>query len=117
MPNRRPGTLSQRRTLLDDATRVVESDYAADLSLDDVARRIATSRRQLQRIYNEIGGTTFRDQLTQVRMDRAAELLSQNHSTIRDVANSVGYRQPAQFAKAFRSRHGVSPSEYRRSSG
>jgi AraC family transcriptional regulator, regulatory protein of adaptative response / methylphosphotriester-DNA alkyltransferase methyltransferase len=47
-------------------------------------------------------------------MDKAAELLSRNHSTIRDVANSVGYRQPAQFAKAFRARHGVSPSEYRR---
>jgi AraC family transcriptional regulator, regulatory protein of adaptative response / methylphosphotriester-DNA alkyltransferase methyltransferase len=114
MPNRRPGTLSQRRALLDDATRVVQAHYAQDLSLDDVARRIATSRRQLQRIYNEIGGTTFRDQLTKVRMDKAAELLSQNHSTIRDVAHMVGYRQPAQFAKAFRARHGVSPSEYRR---
>jgi AraC family transcriptional regulator, regulatory protein of adaptative response / methylphosphotriester-DNA alkyltransferase methyltransferase len=114
-PMQRELTVRTRSTLLREAIAVMEADYAADLRLDDVARRIATSRRQLQRIYNEIGGTTFRDQLTQVRMDKAAELLSQNHSTIRDVAYSVGYRQPAQFAKAFRARHGVSPSEYRRS--
>jgi transcriptional regulator GlxA family with amidase domain len=110
----RPATIRQRSALFDDATAVVQSDYATDLSLDEVARKIATSRRQLQRIYAEVGKTTFRDQLTRVRMQRAAELLSQNGVTVREVANRVGYRQPAQFAKAFRSHHGLSPSEYRR---
>src|SRR3712207_2400594 len=114
MPERRPGTTAQRTALYEDATRVVEAEYGTDLNLNDVARRIATSRRQLQRIYNEIGSTTFRDQLTAVRMQRAAELLSQNGYTVREVANRVGYRQPAQFAKAFRSHHGLSPSEFRR---
>jgi AraC-like DNA-binding protein len=32
---------------------------------------------------------------------------------VREVAHRVGYRQPAQFAKAFRRHHGVSPSAYR----
>ena len=114
MPERRPATTRQRTALFEDATRLVQAEFAEDLNLNDVARRIATSRRQLQRIYNEIGGTTFRDQLTQVRMERAAELLQRNGYTVREVANRVGYRQPAQFAKAFRSHHGLSPSEYRR---
>jgi AraC family transcriptional regulator of adaptative response / methylphosphotriester-DNA alkyltransferase methyltransferase len=117
MPERRPATTRQRTALFEDATRLVNAEFAEDLNLNDVARRIATSRRQLQRIYNEIGGTTFRDQLTQVRMDRAAELLTTNNTTVREVANSVGYRQPAQFAKAFRAHHGKSPSEFRRRDG
>ena len=33
--------------------------------------------------------------------------------TVREVAHRVGYRQPAQFAKAFRRHHGASPSAYR----
>jgi AraC-like DNA-binding protein len=33
--------------------------------------------------------------------------------TVREVAYRVGYRQPAQFAKAFRRHHGTSPSDYR----
>jgi AraC family transcriptional regulator of adaptative response / methylphosphotriester-DNA alkyltransferase methyltransferase len=114
MPERRPATTVQRTALYEDATRLVQAEYAQDLNLNDVARRIATSRRQLQRIYSEIGRTTFRDQLTQVRMQRAAELLSDNGITIREIAHRVGYRQPAQFAKAFRAHHGTSPSEFRR---
>ena len=70
-------------------------------------------RRQLQRAYAEIGNTTFREHLTAVRMDRAAEMLGMRGLTVREVAHRVGYRQPAQFAKAFRRHHGTSPSTYR----
>ena len=114
VPAIRPATQRQRESLFEDATEVVNREYASDLSLDEVARKIATSRRQLQRIYQEVGNTTFRDQLTQVRMERAAEMLSMNGVTVREVANRVGYRQAAQFAKAFRVHHGMSPSEYRK---
>ena len=113
MPIQRPSTISHRTSLFDDAVAIVESEYATELSLDDIARRVASSRRQLQRAYSEIGETTFRDHLTSVRMDKAAELLSARGLTIREVAFRVGYRQPAQFAKAFRRHHGVSPSDFR----
>ena len=73
----------------------------------------ASSRRQLQRAYAEIGQTTFRDHLTRVRMQKAAEMLATRGLTVREVAHRVGYRQPAQFAKAFRRHHGRSPSDHR----
>jgi transcriptional regulator GlxA family with amidase domain len=46
-------------------------------------------------------------------MDRAAELLRTERLSVREVAARVGYRQPAQFAKAFRRHLGLAPSEYR----
>jgi transcriptional regulator GlxA family with amidase domain len=113
MPIQRPSTVRHRTSLFEDAVAIVEAEYASELSLDDIARRVASSRRQLQRAYAEIGETTFREHLTGVRMDRAAELLSSRGMTVREVASRVGYRQPAQFAKAFRRHHGVSPSDYR----
>jgi AraC-like DNA-binding protein len=109
----RPATIRLRTSLFDDAVAIVESEFASDLSLDDIARRVASSRRQLQRAYSEIGNTTFREHLTGVRMERAAELLHIRGLTVRDVAHRVGYRQPAQFAKAFRRHHGVAPSDFR----
>ena len=87
------------------------------LSLDDIARRVASSRRQLQRAYAEIGRTTFRDHLTRVRMERAAEMLAARMLTVREVAHRVGYRQPAQFAKAFRRYRGIAPSDFRAGGG
>jgi AraC family transcriptional regulator, regulatory protein of adaptative response / methylphosphotriester-DNA alkyltransferase methyltransferase len=109
----RPATIRHRTSLFEDATAIVEAEYAADLSLDDIARRVASSRRQLQRAYAEIGGTTFRDHLTAVRMERAAEMLGTRGLTVREVAHRVGYRQPAQFAKAFRRYQGMAPSDFR----
>jgi AraC-like DNA-binding protein len=111
----RPATIRHRTSLFDDAVAIVDVEYAADLSLDDIARRVASSRRQLQRAYAEIGGTTFREHLTGVRMDRAAEMLQTRGLTVREVAHRVGYRQPAQFAKAFRRHHGLAPSDFRAS--
>ena len=113
MPTQRPSTIRLRASLLEEANAIVDREYASDLSLDDIARRVASSRRQLQRAYAEIGGTTFREHLTAVRMERAAELLARRSVTVREVAHRVGYRQPAQFAKAFRRHHGVAPSDYR----
>jgi transcriptional regulator GlxA family with amidase domain len=113
MPMQRPATISLRTSLFEDAVAIVEAEFATELSLDDIARRVASSRRQLQRAYSEIGHTTFREHLTAVRMDRAADLLLLRDLTVRDVAHRVGYRQPAQFAKAFRRHHGVAPSGFR----
>lgn len=115
MQMQRPATINHRTSLFEDAIAIVEDEYADDLSLDDIARRVASSRRQLQRSYAEIGDTTFREHLTAVRMQKAAALLEPHGPTVREVAHRVGYRQPAQFAKAFRRHHGVSPSEFRTS--
>ena len=49
-------------------------------------------------------------------MDRAAAILRERGLTVREAAAAVGYRQPAQFAKAFRRHHGLAPSELRRGS-
>ena len=113
MPVQRPTTTRLRRSLYEEAIAIVEQEYAADLALDEIARRVATSRRQLQRSYAEVGRTTFREHLTAVRMERAGDLLRQESLTIREVAHRVGYRQPAQFAKAFRRHHGTAPSGFR----
>jgi AraC family transcriptional regulator of adaptative response / methylphosphotriester-DNA alkyltransferase methyltransferase len=109
----RQSTLYRRRALFDEALAAIERDYADEnLSLDSVARSIATSRRQLQRVFGE-RHTGFRRELQRVRMTRAAELLLDRALPVAAVARAVGYRQPAQFSKAFRHHHGRPPSEAR----
>src|SRR5436190_3634087 len=110
MPQQRSSTVRLRTSLFEEAVAIVAEEYERDLALDELARRLASSRRQLQRAYAEIGHTTFREHLTRVRMARAADMLLGSELTIREVARRVGYRQPAQFAKAFRREHGVTPS-------
>jgi AraC family transcriptional regulator, regulatory protein of adaptative response / methylphosphotriester-DNA alkyltransferase methyltransferase len=110
---KRPATLERRLALFEDAAEIVRSEYPQPLALDDVAHRVASSRRQLQRAFAEAGETTFRTYLQKVRMIRAAELLRHDSIPVNRVARAVGYRQPAQFAKAFRRHHGAPPSAFR----
>jgi AraC family transcriptional regulator, regulatory protein of adaptative response / methylphosphotriester-DNA alkyltransferase methyltransferase len=45
-------------------------------------------------------------------MEHAGELLRSGSGSVKEVAEAVAYRQPAQFAKAFRRHHGVLPSTF-----
>ena len=110
---KRPATVERRRALFLEAVSIIDAEYSKKLALDDLARRVATSRRQLQRAFAEAGETSFRSYLQRVRMERAAELLRAGESPVNQVASAVGYRQPAQFAKAFRRHHGTPPSTFR----
>jgi AraC family transcriptional regulator of adaptative response / methylphosphotriester-DNA alkyltransferase methyltransferase len=112
-PVMRQSTRHRRLALFHDALVAIRRDYPDEaLSLGSVAHAIATSRRQLQRVFAE-HGTSFRGELQRVRMARAAELLRGGDLSVGAVARAVGYRQPAQFSKAFRRHHGRPPSDLR----
>ncbi|MEV4859756.1 helix-turn-helix domain-containing protein [Streptomyces ossamyceticus] len=53
----------------------------------------------------------------QQRIDIAARLLAdavQTGRSVTDIAYAVGFKDASHFARAFKSRHCVSPREYRR---
>lgn len=108
----RAATLRRYEELLAAATAIVEADYASDLQLPAVAARVFCSTRTLERAYSEVGETTFRGHLRQVRLRRGAELLATGDVRVRHAARRVGYRHAAQFAQAFQLEFGVLPHEY-----
>ena len=110
----RPATAARRKELFNEASAIMALEYSDALTLEDLARRLATSPRQLQRAFSEAGEPGPRAYLRRVRMTRAAELL-ENGWSVREAADLVGYSQPAQFAKAFRREQGRLPAEVRRS--
>src|SRR4051812_13923594 len=109
----RTTTIRTRATLAHEAMAVMHADYAADITLDDVARQLAPPRRQLQRCFDEHSDAPFRQSLARIRMHRAAELLADTAMPVRAIAAEVGYRQPSQFARAFGRTHGLTPARYR----
>jgi AraC-like DNA-binding protein len=110
----RPDTLSAHRRLYLLARVVVARHYRRELTLTMVAEAVASSPRQLQRVYAEFGDTTFREDLLERRMAAAAELLIEQRSIpVADVARLVGYHQAPYFARAFRRRYGLSPARFR----
>jgi AraC family transcriptional regulator of arabinose operon len=109
----RPRTAESLSGLYRESCAIVLRHYRRPLTVAVVARALASSPRQVQRAFEEVGETSFSAVLREARLWAAAELLSQQPLTVRQVSLLVGYRQPAHFAKAFRRRWGVAPAHYR----
>ena len=61
--------------------------------------------------FRELFGTTVFNYLTEQRMKQAEELLRSGKLSIAEVANLIGYSQPASFAAVFKRKFGITPSE------
>ena len=77
-----------------------------------VADAIGASVRTLQRRLSNID-TTFSAILEEARMTSANRLMLQSDCTLIDIANDLGYSDPAHFTRAFRRWMGLSPCTYR----
>jgi AraC-like DNA-binding protein len=110
----RPETIATRQRLYLLARVVIVRHYRRELTLALVVSRLSSSPRQLQRAFEQFGGTTFTEDLLARRMSVAAQLLVQQRSLrVEDVARLVGYSEAPHFAHAFRRRYGLSPARFR----
>jgi AraC-like DNA-binding protein len=93
---------------------VITRHYRAPLTLDAVARALASSPRQITRAFAHCGEVGFHEELNTRRLNVAAQLLIEQPAiAVRDVARLVGFRQASHFARAFRSRYGLTPAAFR----
>jgi AraC-like DNA-binding protein len=96
--------------------RRIETDFAdPELSAGGVANDLGISLRTLQALLAG-SGTSFVQELTAARLDRASDMLSDPRAgalTVGEIAFRCGLLDPGYFARAFRKRFGATPSEWR----
>lgn len=80
-------------------------------SLIELAELVGVSDRTLRRGFRELFGTTVFGYLTQMRMEKAEQLLRGTNMNVAEVANLVGYSHLGHFAAAFKRKYGITPSQ------
>ena len=83
-----------------------------ELTVEQVAAEVGISRVHLHRKLKELTGQTSRDFIRNLRLRKAAEMLSEKKYAISELADAVGFHSASSFATAFKDLFGVSPSEY-----
>lgn len=81
--------------------------------VEDIAQRLDTSVRGLQRKLKE-AGTSFSELQKDCRMTLASELLINSELPIESVAKQLGFSDRRSFTRIFTKRYGVSPMGYRK---
>lgn len=97
------------------AIQYIENHYKDDkLSLPKVAEHIEFSTAYFSRTFKDEIGKSFVHYLTELRMEKAKDILKNPYNKSYEVAYSVGYIDYPHFSKAFKKYYGLSPSEYRK---
>jgi two-component system response regulator YesN len=85
-----------------------------DLSLNQICSYLSISTSRFSSIFKEATGKTFMEVLTNVRMERAKQLLRQTSLKNYEIAERVGFSDPHYFSIAFKKMTGKTPKEYAR---
>lgn len=84
-----------------------------DLSLNTIRDEFAISISYFSAIFKATTGTTFVDYLTQIRIEKAKELLLITEKRAGEIAAEVGFADPHYFSITFKRVTGLTPRDYR----
>lgn len=103
-----PGELYVRYAL-----EYMMNHYNEKIKIDDLADIIGISRSYFTGIFKKEVKMSPQEYLKNLRMEKAAFLLHSSEESIQEIAQQSGYEDSLSFSKAFKQKHGVSPSVFR----
>ncbi len=111
--NTHPEDAAAERMRLATLEHLVDSHFHEDVTLTSAAELLQVSPRQLARIVRSRYGASLHSTLLEKRLETAAKLLTTTDQPCGDIGKAVGFGTSTTFYRAFRTRYGVTPKEYR----
>lgn len=97
---------------IDKAISMMQSEYSSGITVAEIAKQINLDRCYFSALFKKEIGISPIDYLTELKLRKAAELISVYGKSPTTVANSVGYADYCHFSKAFKKLFGCSPRKY-----
>lgn len=89
-------------------------DVKCKLTIPELANMVGTNQTDLMKGFKSLYGCTIRAFLNKERMDKARTLLLSTDLSIRDIAESVGYKHSGKFTASFKKRYDLTPNQMRK---
>lgn len=115
--NLNPNTEDERYTgnniLIIKAISYISENFNTDISLDSIADMVFISPHYFSELFKKTLGIGFNEYIQKMRMEKAAELLSQAEFKVKEISSMVGYNDVSYFIRVFNKYFNMSPSIYR----
>lgn len=96
------------------AKKYINEHYMEPISLEEVSGIVAFNSSYFSTLFKKECGVTFLEYLSQLRVEKAKELLRNTELSIAEVCCSVGYLDVKHFNKTFKRYASISPLEFRK---
>jgi YesN/AraC family two-component response regulator len=103
------------RVIMQDIKRYIDEHYNdPNLSQSMLAEAFRLHPSSISRLFKEEYGVKFVDYVNSVRVEQAARLMGQGHTTVQDVAEQVGFVHSKTFISIFKKITGYTPGNYQK---
>lgn len=104
---------SNKNALIEQALGLIHASYTKELKLQDLAAELAVHPVWLSQLFKKEVGMNFLEYVTDLRMQKAKELLRGSSGKIYEIAEQVGYQDVQHFGRLFKKKTGMTPKAYR----
>ena len=104
---------SDRLKKIEPAIEYILQNYNKPITNESLASIIGVSCVYFRKLFTSIMGISPIAYLHEIRIQKAKEMLSSDHGSMADVAQSLGYTNLYDFSRDFKKRTGLSPSQYK----
>ncbi len=112
-PNRLTSNIEEQK-MIERIHKAIDRNMAnTEYTVDQLACDIGMSRANLYKKMQMMLGITPNNFMRNVRLKRAAELLTKSHVPVNQLLLMVGFQTPRYFSQCFRKMFGVTPTDYR----
>lgn len=110
-------TTSKYNDIISKAKIYIQENFCReDLSLNQVAASVYVTPSHFSSVFSQKTGQTFIKYLTDLRMNKAKELLKYTDMKTSEIGYAVGYKDPHYFSYLFKKTFNCSPKQYRHNS-
>ena len=95
-------------------TEYINENFCDSISLDTIAQTTGLSRYYISHLFKELMNTTFVNYVNELRLTRAAMLLTTTDTPIIEIAGMSGFNNISNFNRAFKMYYDTTPSKYRK---
>lgn len=102
-----------KRAVIAYVKNYINENFDRNLSLDRLGEVVHLHPAYLSKVFKEVTDVNLSSYITDIRMQKAAELLEQTDLKVHEVMGLTGYSKSQYFSKLFKDKFGVTPKEYR----
>lgn len=111
--NGKPTPLSNQHEIIINGKNFIINNYNKPIGLNDVANFLHINPSYFSHLFKQITGCTFKNYLTQLRIEKATDLLLNSSLTINQISRQVGYEDSNYFSRVFKKMTGSPPSFFK----